>query len=797
MSLDVGQEYFDVDGDDELRSATTTESETLQRSITWRGDPDETGSDCTIVVVTNELQTNTYYVHKSIICFGSKQSKYFALHLLQNASATKSMNDDNRKKVASVKVELDQRDAENFPTFLDFMYKPNVDETDRSIKKQSNLKPLGKSEAAIIANGTMETVLSSFSSPSLSSAIPSPSGDMDDVESTVSGMDDITTDNAVSIRYLARRFENDALTLVVNKFIQKDLNFNTGPIYLYKAWDYKDDRLLESVQRLCAENIAQIDTKALIRLPPNLFRIVVKSLESFEDENKELSLLLSDVVCRYLEQNPKASSAELLLDLTDPLLMPYISPDAAIGYTAIVKDLVPEDAAVHWDSLVRLCRRCAKAVVKEYGWSDFSVCTAVNEYLTKAIGECHQNKLCSSTSCVDSLLFATSFSAALEQAQDDYDDILTAHDRFNKLIPLFHESVTILEKAGQRKDDYIVKQQNELRSARHEIRDLKRQVNDLKQQRRQMITPPQQQKKQYLQQSNSISHLSLGSHDNKSEISIPLSQSNSSADRPRQLRQRQTHASPSKNRDRDNASSLTRAHPEQQRPSQQQNIDVSLAKSSHDLQQPLQPASTLAPMARQRLQQHQKPQQSNHNLHDDPTCKQRAQQQHLNHPKRVQHSKPSEYIDRTRNQQHIISQQQQNYTNHQQEYQQQPYDESITRLCMGSQRMQQQPASVQQSPPQKQSRRKHHHVSLTNANDDQYRYHPDLLEMSYSEPISTMDDDDDDDDDSLLQLEMSFSTLGQDLISPTQVGANVHNNKNEKRLELKTKNEMRSKSLLV
>lgn len=59
------------------------------------------------------------------------------------------------------------------------------------------------------------------------------------------------------------------------------------------------------------------------------------------------------------------------------------------------------------------------------------------------------------------------------------------------------------------------------------------------------------------------------------------------------------------------------------------------------------------------------------------------------------------------------------------------------------------------------------------------------------------DDNNDDDDDSLFDIAMSFSSLGQDLISPSQVGVDIHNNKSEKRLELKTRNEMRSKSLLV
>lgn len=451
--MSPGEAYFDIDGD-ELRASATEDTETR---LTWRGDPMETGSDCAIIVVTNELQTVTYHVHKCVMCFGSRQSKYFANVILQSRSTNEV------QKIPSFKIELDQTDAENFPIFLDFVY-------ERGNTPSVQIK-------SILSNGTMDTAIAScFSSPSLMSAPTE--------NDTFTLGDEIATENAVSLRHLARKFENDALMRAVNKFIQKDLNFQTGPVYLYKAWESNDDRLMESAQRLCVENIGQVDVKALIRLPITLFRIVIKSLESFEEENEELSLLLSEVVCRYMEKHPDARTAELVLELTDPLLMPYIASEAAIGYTAIVKDLEPDDAAHHWTSLVRLCKRCAKAVVREYGWSDFSVNAAVNEYL----GHQHPKRSSLDRSAkhtptrVDGLLFATSFAAALEQAQDDYEDITVAHDQLESMVSSLNESLTKMEHAHQRKDQYIEKLQRKSESAEQEIVELRRQLQDIRKQ---------------------------------------------------------------------------------------------------------------------------------------------------------------------------------------------------------------------------------------------------------------------------------------------------------------------------
>jgi BTB/POZ domain len=811
MSVGVGEVYFEVNGDVELQTTGTEEIDALFRCITWRGDPEDTGSDCSITIVTNELQTNTYYVHKSIICFGSKQSKYFASQFIRNVG-TKT-NDNNQRKNPAVKVELDQRDAENFPLYLDFVYKTSDNPESHSINKQCQSTSVSKIEAPLVANGTMETVQSSFSSPSMISIIPSSSGDIDEVGSALAGTEQITTENAVSLRYLARRFENEALTLVVNKFIQKDLNFSTGPIYLYNAWEYKDERLVESAQRLCVENITQIDMKALVRLPINLFRVVVKSLESFEDENQELSLMLSDAVCRYLEQNPKSSTADLLLDLTDPLMMPYISPDAAIGFTAIVKDLESDDVALHWDSLVRLCRRCAKAVVKEYGWSDFSVSTAVNEYLVthsnkaKVLNESVEKKSLSSEASVDSLLFATSFAAALEQAQDDYEDVLNAHDQFRRLVKLFEDTASAMEKSQQRKDDYIEKQQNELRRARQEIGNLKRQITELKQQNRQAAFPPQNQKQQLC---SNISQTSDKSKDSKSDVFVPLNQSNTESEHKKQKQHIGTFNTNNIPRQIDDSSIIKKN--DSQSPPVRPNKQSSPAKKSLRDQRRTNlanNASSPAPMARQRMHHNQLAtfQTINSGAHRDPTLK--VPVQHLPQHQIVYGEGKNQVID------HVVSRQQPRYKQHHRTQGPRPFDEPIVHLCMGAQREQhisppppQQQQQFQHQQSQLHPKRTHRHLPLNRAKDEQYKYHPDLLEMSYSEPVTTMDEEDDEDEgyiendndddyDSLFEIEMSFSSLGQDLISPSQVGVDVHNNKNEKRRELKTRNEMRSKSLLV
>jgi len=446
-----GKTYFDPDGDKDLHESKSSD-ETADQPLTWRGDPEDTHSDWKINIVTDELDTITYHVHKSVLCFGPRQSKFFAKVMLNHSS--KHSNKKKTKSVPSIKVELDQRDAINFPILLDFIYAP------------SSFLSAACSGTVVTAASTSSTALSLLTVPT------------EDTDASHIVIEELSTNNAVSLRYLARTFEMDALMMAVNKFIQRDLNFKTGPKYLTQASEYKDERLVESAQRLCAENFEQLDKKALVRLPLQLFRVVVRSLESFEEDNRKLSNFLSEVVCRYLEKHPKILSAGLLLELTDSLVMPYIAPEAAIGFTALVKDLDAEDAQLHWARLVSLSRRCAKAVVQEYGWSDFSVDAAADEYL----GNTKESESDHEVSRVDSLLFATSFAAALEQAQDDYEEMQLEQERLQNMVQMLAKTMTLMEKVNDVKDKHLAKQQSAIEEAKKQILNLKQQIGEVKKQ---------------------------------------------------------------------------------------------------------------------------------------------------------------------------------------------------------------------------------------------------------------------------------------------------------------------------
>jgi len=424
----IGESYFSAEGDDVSKAD-------YSEPLSWRGDPNLTYSDWTIVVATSEFDSRTYHVHKSILSVGPRSSKYFAnLFLEQGNSYDQSQ---------TTRIELDEQDADSFPLLLDFMY-----------------------------NTTMHDNSSD-----------------DDSLSLVIG-DDFTTSNAVSLRHLARVFDCEGLMRAVNKFIQKDLSLKTGPLYLTQAYLYQDERLVESSKRLCTENFSHLETRAITRLPLPLFRSIIlavsgrskSSLDVNAGDEEALSYQLSEVVCKYFEKYPDCVNVKLFLELTSMKVMPKIASEPAIGFTAVAREMELQEIhpdSEEWKGLIDLCQRCARAVVGEYGWKDFNITSALDEYLH---GPCAHEKTKS-----DSLLFATSFGAALEQAQSDYVMMNKGSSGFKKQVYDLEKENKEIKASNRGLKEEVERYKLILSDTKEELLLLKQQVKDLKRRQRSSI----------------------------------------------------------------------------------------------------------------------------------------------------------------------------------------------------------------------------------------------------------------------------------------------------------------------
>ena len=431
----VGEFYFDLNGDTELFAMESEDP--VEKQLSWREKEPGPFSNWRIVIVTKSHKPRTYYVHKNVLSTGSRSSNYFA-RLFSQAKALPQKDRSNNNIVSnssSTKIELEDRDAKNFPILLDFIY---IDATMPTIKSSNTADTAAATEASSVQSSTscQLTANSSLEEDRILNLGPK-----------------IDTMNSTSLRHLSRLLGCDNLTISINHFIQRDLSFRTGPVYYKHAHEYKDERLAEAAKRLCSENFEQISVKNLMRLPIHLMKELVTAAARHTSTNK--STALSEVVYIYLERHPEYLNPESLLDLTDSV--PAIGPEPAIGFTALVKDLDQKACLPHWARLVNLCKKCAEAVVGRFGWTDFSIAAALDDYLDP------QNR----RSHIDSLLFATSFAAALQRAQNDRTDLLAREEKVEKTV---HQ----LKKTILKKEHQIRAQQKALEDARRQIESQKR-----------------------------------------------------------------------------------------------------------------------------------------------------------------------------------------------------------------------------------------------------------------------------------------------------------------------------------
>jgi len=106
-------------------NASELSEEGLGDSLSWRSDPKASLSDyrIRIYVKGGDSKSKTYYVHKTMLAFGSKKSAYYA-RLFQSKSS------GGQEPINKSNIELEKPAADAFPYLLDYIYSPHDDDLD-------------------------------------------------------------------------------------------------------------------------------------------------------------------------------------------------------------------------------------------------------------------------------------------------------------------------------------------------------------------------------------------------------------------------------------------------------------------------------------------------------------------------------------------------------------------------------------------------------------------------------------------------------------------------------------------
>ena len=95
------------------------ESDNEDEPLSWRMDSDQSLSDWTIVILSQDGNEDVYYVHKNILAVGPCKSEYFA-SVFRSYQMQESQTSTSR-------IPLDEKAAAVMPKLLDFMYTTELD----------------------------------------------------------------------------------------------------------------------------------------------------------------------------------------------------------------------------------------------------------------------------------------------------------------------------------------------------------------------------------------------------------------------------------------------------------------------------------------------------------------------------------------------------------------------------------------------------------------------------------------------------------------------------------------------
>ena len=184
---------------------------TKEEQLTWSSKKPEFMSDWEIVVIDSTSvprKSVRYFVHKLILSTGPTKSEQFASLFLGNGGENSIINKSISGNVSESAVPKSA--AEAFSTLLNFLY-----------SRKDKL--------------------------------------------------DITTVNAVALRYLGRLYGIRKLVILATTFIRDDMVYSKSLHYLNAAAEFDDRKVMLTAAQTCAMNIKDVDHEGLVWLEPPPF----------------------------------------------------------------------------------------------------------------------------------------------------------------------------------------------------------------------------------------------------------------------------------------------------------------------------------------------------------------------------------------------------------------------------------------------------------------------------------------------------------------------------------------------
>lgn len=151
----------------------------------------------------------------------------------------------------------------------------------------------------------------------------------------------ITTENATSLHYLGRYFENRRLRWEAKQFWKRDMTMESMGTYYAHAAVFHDDKITDAVVEMCALQTDKItaDLSIIQTSTPQLWLDVMQRVPSTRSRN------MSNVLANFCATHAASIDMATFRELTSPTNLPDIDAPVALSLIDLERKLAPPTQA--------------------------------------------------------------------------------------------------------------------------------------------------------------------------------------------------------------------------------------------------------------------------------------------------------------------------------------------------------------------------------------------------------------------------------------------------------------------
>lgn len=297
--------YIGEKGDYDSDAMPLDSDDDPEDCLKWRGNPEDTYSDWKIELISHQEEegtkpvvVGTYHVHKFILACGSRKSEYFA-SLFQNVHRYSEFNTNTSR------IELSERAAKAFPSFLDYIYQTG-------------------------------------------------------------GLRAITSKTVIALYYLGQYFSVKRLCWQAKMYLND--NIGDAGAYYEQAKYFQDEKIVDLVTNAFASNIQSVDTTSrIVELSDVSFWVnVMEKVKKINPITQCKWQQCSKLIAVFCQKSLDGLDLESFQKLTSEDILPCISSEAALQLMETERQLVDKSNQSSSSYSSSLRDRCVQALSGEW-----------------------------------------------------------------------------------------------------------------------------------------------------------------------------------------------------------------------------------------------------------------------------------------------------------------------------------------------------------------------------------------------------------------------------------------------